>query len=194
MLGGVRRLPRHPAVAAAVWLLVAAPALAGEPLRPREPAGAAAARRLVAPGAGPTATERLRRGGSERFVEERRLRSREEVRALQREQARQLERLRLRTSDDPEAVARAAERWRREAAQDDVALAVDLDALERRTGRRLGPRTREILEQRLRPARTLRSAEQEAELDALRRDAETRAATPERELLEVPGPLPEALR
>jgi hypothetical protein len=175
-------------------MLVAAPVLGGEPLRPRQPAGAAEARRLVAPSAGPTAAERLRREGRERFLEERLTRSRAEVRALQREQARHLERLRLRTSDDPEAVERAAERWRREAERDAVAVAVDLDALERRLGRPLGPRTREILERRLRPARTLRDAEREAELDALRRDAGTRDATPERELLEVPGPVPEALR
>lgn len=137
-----------------------------------------------------------RSGGEtlEAFTERRRREAAVEVRSALRVGEGRLEAIRLRREGTPEEVERATRDRERAEERDALRTAVDLEALERRTGWPLGPVTRRILATRLRPARTLEEAERERETRELREAAEAREREGERGFLEIPGAAPDPLR
>lgn len=188
-----RRLTRRVGLAAPLAVLAAAPlgVLAAGPawsgpdrlLGERAPS-------LVRPDGSARAggSQAPRRRSLEAMAAERRLEAADTIRAIDREGERQMEALDLRPDASPERVEQVAERWRREAQEDALQTAVDLDALERRAGRPLGPVTRYLLSTRLRPARSARAADREDEVETLRRAAEARERAAGPAILEVPKP------
>lgn len=130
------------------------------------------------------------------FAARRRVEAAAEVRALRREGVRRMDRLHLERAAGPRApasigeVERARTRWRRDAAHDALQTDIDLDALERRSGRPLGPVTRRILRTRLRVRETRDAHEREAVGRALRDAADARAREAERGFLELPPRVP----